>query len=108
MKSRIACAAVLWMVVAACAGEGVPPTISAPSPTAEVMETPEGAPFTDVTEAAGVAFRHHEDLTEMQPVGGGVLAFDYNGDGLHDLYLTDSLGPNALFRNNGDGTFTDP
>ena len=71
------------------------------------MEKPGRAPFVDVTEAAGVDFRHHEDLTEMQPVGGGVLALDYNGDGLHDAYLTDSLGPNALFRNNGDGTFTD-
>ena len=107
MKSRIAYATVLWMVVAACAGEGVPPTIPVPLPTTEVVGTPGPLHFADVTEAAGLAFRHHEDLTEMQPVGGGVLAFDYNGDGLHDAYLTDSLGPNALLRNNGDGTFTD-
>ena len=107
MKTRIIYAAVSLMVAAACAGEGVPPTIPAPSPTAEATGTPESPPFADVTEAAGIAFRHHEDLTEMQPVGGGVLAFDYNGDGLDDVYLTDSLGPNALFRNNGDGTFTD-
>ena len=107
MKSRIVYAAVSLMVAAACAGEGVPPTIPAPFPTAEVTGTPGRPLFADVTEAAGIVFHHHEDLSEMQPVGGGVLALDYNGDGLHDAYLTDSLGPNALFRNNGDGTFTD-
>ena len=107
MKSRIVYAAVSLIVAAACAGEGVPPTIPAPFPTAEVTGTPGRPLFADVTEAAGIVFHHHEDLSEMQPVGAGVLVFDYNGDGLHDAYLTDSLGPNALFRNNGDGTFTD-
>ena len=48
----------------------------------------------------------------------GVAIFDYDRDGDHDLYITqaesDALikplaegGPNRLFRNNGDGTFTD-
>ncbi len=107
MKSRIAYAAFSLIFAAACGGESPPATIPVPPPTAGVMATPGRPAFADVTEAAGIAFRHHEDLTEMQPVGGGVLAFDYNGDGLDDVYLTDSLGPNALFRNNGDGTTTD-
>ena len=48
----------------------------------------------------------------------GVAIFDYDRDGDHDLYITQAEsdapikplaegGPNRLFRNNGDGTFTD-
>jgi len=36
----------------------------------------------------------------------GVSVADYNQDGLPDLYLTNA-GPNMLFQNNGDGSFTD-
>ena len=39
--------------------------------------------------------------------GGGGAAGDYDGDGLLDIYVTNSVGANALFRNNGDGTFSD-
>src|SRR6185437_12765057 len=49
---------------------------------------------------------------------GGVAVFDYNNDGLLDIFFTNGAavpsltktGPeyyNRLFRNNGDGTFTD-
>ena len=49
---------------------------------------------------------------------GGVALFDYNNDGLLDVFFTNGAaipsleksGPqycNRLFRNNGDGTFTD-
>ena len=31
---------------------------------------------------------------------------DYNNDGFDDLFIT-YLGQNVLYRNNGDGTFTD-
>ncbi len=32
---------------------------------------------------------------------------DYDNDGYLDLYVVNALQPNRLFRNNGDGTFTD-
>jgi hypothetical protein len=38
---------------------------------------------------------------------GGVTTGDYNGDGQVDLYLTRLDGIDSLYRNNGDGTFTD-
>ena len=38
--------------------------------------------------------------------GLGVEAGDYDNDGDQDLYLNNS-GPNVLYSNNGDGTFSD-
>jgi hypothetical protein len=54
--------------------------------------------FTDVTMAAGV-----------QDVGDGRTAtfLDIDYDGLVDLFSSNHVYPNRLFRNNGDGTFTD-
>lgn len=56
--------------------------------------------FTDVTEKAGVG------LGRMGHFGMGAAAGDFDGDGWVDLYVT-NYGRNVLFRNNGDGTFTD-
>ena len=53
--------------------------------------------FTDVTEASGILATGY---------GMGVATGDFNNDGCLDLYLT-NLGPNLLFRNNCNGTFTD-
>ena len=36
----------------------------------------------------------------------GVAVGDYDNDGLPDLFVT-ALGPDVLYRNNGDGTFSD-
>lgn len=39
--------------------------------------------------------------------GCGLAVGDVNNDGHDDLYFTNQLGSNALYQNNGDGTFTD-
>ncbi len=54
--------------------------------------------FTDVTESSG--------LHNIAPTMGAAWG-DYNNDGYPDLFLSASLGRPQLFRNNGDGTFTD-
>ncbi|GIX06181.1 MAG: RNA-binding protein [Candidatus Poribacteria bacterium] len=54
--------------------------------------------FTDVTALAG--------CSNNDRYGMGVAVGDYNNDGFDDLYVT-NYGPNRLYRNNGDGTFTD-
>lgn len=53
--------------------------------------------FTDVTKGSGLVGRSY---------GMGVATGDFDNDGRVDLYRT-ALGPNQLFRNNGDGTFSD-
>jgi hypothetical protein len=45
--------------------------------------------------------------TNLYDHGCGVAVGDYDGDGHDDLYFTNQLGPNALYRNKGDGTFED-
>ncbi len=39
--------------------------------------------------------------------GSGVAVADFDGDGHDDIYFVNQLGPNALYRNKGDGTFED-
>jgi hypothetical protein len=58
--------------------------------------------FTDVTRQAGVAGEGAGTAAYKT----GVAVGDYDGNGFLDLYVT-AFGPNVLYRNNGDGTFTD-
>ena len=53
--------------------------------------------FRDVTDSSGIDARGY---------GMGVAAGDYDNDGFVDLYVC-NYGPNQLWRNNGDGTFSD-
>ena len=53
--------------------------------------------FTDVTPQSGIV---------ATGFGFGVATGDVDNDGFTDLYLT-SFGGNTLYRNNGNGTFTD-
>lgn len=69
--------------------------------------------FTDVTATAGLgAFRHgnSDAASPIEPrwISAGVACGDIDGDGDLDLYLVggDQFA-NRLYRNNGDGTFTD-
>jgi enediyne biosynthesis protein E4 len=60
--------------------------------------------FTDVAVIAGAAF--NEDGREQ--AGMGTTVGDYDGDGRLDIFKTNfSDDTSTLYRNNGDGTFTD-
>ncbi len=60
--------------------------------------------FTDVAVAAGVAF--NEDGREQ--AGMGITVADFNGDGRLDLFKTNfSDDTPTLYRNDGEGVFTD-
>jgi hypothetical protein len=63
--------------------------------------------FVDVTAEAGIDFLHRRLRVDATEVGAGAVALDFNTDGFQDIYVTSNNGPNALYRNNGDGTFTE-
>ncbi|MCP4453427.1 MAG: CRTAC1 family protein [Planctomycetes bacterium] len=83
--------------------------------------------FADVTRQAGINVKHSYGDFELSNIvegtGVGGMFFDYDGDGWLDIYLpngcwlkhvNDNRGrklrgklTNRLFRNNGDGTFSD-
>lgn len=63
----------------------------------------DGGHFTDVALIAGVAYSE-DGRTQA---GMGVDMGDYNNDGLLDIWVTNFQGePNALFRNDGNGFFS--
>lgn len=90
---------------------------------------PELPVFADMTDASGVDYRNASSSTSqkylLESMVGGVAAFDYNGDGLLDLYFVNgaALGDpmpdgkvpdksdpkywNRLYRNDGDWKFSD-
>ncbi|MGA2345645.1 MAG: CRTAC1 family protein [Candidatus Sulfotelmatobacter sp.] len=85
--------------------------------------------FEDATAKSGIQFTHSFGARQLgsllEGTGSGCVWFDYNNDGLLDLYVTsgkpleEGMHPyplkqppatpphNHLYRNNGDGTFTD-
>ncbi len=100
--------------------------LAAPVAPAAAAE-PQLPVFTDVTQKAGITFKHSYGDVKMDSIvkatGAGAMFFDYDGDGWLDIYLCngrwnervssnqsrhlrDKLR-NALYRNNHDGTFTD-
>jgi hypothetical protein len=117
----------LWLVVAlvllfgagfemaaAQARDGTPPRQPNANP-------PQAAQFRDVTCEAGIHFHHERAASPtkmyVETMGAGVGWIDYNQDGYLDAFFVNSgytplfhppQPPQpALYRNNGDGTFTD-
>lgn len=77
--------------------------------------------FTEVTTASGIQFQHWMGEAKLSNIlestGAGVCFIDYDQDGFQDLYFvngadlkrnkTSPRPSNRLYRNNGDGTFSD-
>jgi hypothetical protein len=55
--------------------------------------------FEDVTGKAGVGDPTSKSL--------GIAVLDYDGDGWPDIFVANDTQPNKLYRNNGNGTFTE-
>ncbi|MGI9071608.1 MAG: CRTAC1 family protein [Bryobacteraceae bacterium] len=94
-----------------------------------LLAAPQLPQFEDISAKARVNFRNEPSHTSRkylpETMGGGVAMLDYNKDGLLDLFfvngaaLRDPMPPgkapdkrdpkywNRLYRNNGDGTFSD-
>jgi len=72
----------------------------------------------DVARESGIDFTHHSPvldpklnhiLPQIASMGASVSVVDFNRDGWNDLYVTNSRQgfSNALYRNDGNGSFTD-
>src|SRR5213078_3470607 len=81
--------------------------------------TPGNLTFTDVTQPAGVKFKHNSGRAGKkylpETLGSGAAFLDYDNDGWPDILLINSKdwtprgrrSLHALYHNNHDGTFTD-
>jgi enediyne biosynthesis protein E4 len=117
-------AAAMLLLFSAGAVQADAPAPPAPPATAAAPRLPV---FTDVTERAGLRFSHSYGDVDLDNIvegtGSGACVFDYDGDGRLDLYFPNGRWlkavstnrsralqgqlANSLYRNNGDGTFTD-
>ena len=107
LRCRLLCAAVVAALPAA-------PAAAEPSLTCPIR-------LSDATADSGIGFVHTDggggEYYIVESVVAGLALFDYDGDGLIDVYflngaplkgtVVDTPPRNALYRNNGDGTFTD-
>ena len=123
----LGCAVVL---VAGCGKPDAPPVPAVAVTTivdpAAAMASPQVASvpmrFADVSGPAGLTWRFTNGAIPSHPfveqTGGGVALFDYNNDGFLDIFAGQggpipgssagaARGHNVLYRNNGNGTFTD-
>ena len=97
------------------------PNSALPRMDAKLQKPPAPIQFVDITGAAGIKWNLKALATGpkylIETMGGGGGFIDYNGDGLLDIYFVCySQAPqpagasklaDVLYRNNGNGTFTD-
>ena len=112
LRQRVAvvlCAIAAPIVLLAQGGRSVP----APPASAAVT-------FSDVTATAGIRFRHNSGAFGRkylpETMGSGAAVFDVDADGWQDVFFVngtrfpgrpEAASYPALYRNNGNGTFTD-
>ena len=112
MKRRSSVIGILILFLIAIVAQGILiPSISANT----------SIQFVDVTQEAGIHWKHVDGRSGqkyfMETLGSGAAFFDYDADGDPDLYfvngaplpgyVSQEIPTNCLYRNNGDGTFTD-
>jgi hypothetical protein len=105
------------------------PSVAETSQSGQAASATAAIRFEDAGDKAHIDFEHSFGSAKLgsllEGTGSGCVWFDYNNDGLPDLYvvngrpLDDSMHPyplkvkpdplphNHLYKNNGDGTFTD-
>ena len=103
------------MTLVVLAGASLVAAVLKPADTAAEIS------FRDVTKSAGITFKHDNAASPerylIETMGSGAAWLDYDNDGYLDLYLVNSAPTkvytpakplrSALYRNNGDGAFTD-
>jgi hypothetical protein len=97
-------------------------TVVAKQPANAAVPAASPIKFDDIIEASKIKFTLRNSVSlqrySIETMTGGVAVFDYNNDGLLDIFFTNGAAIpsleksdpsyyNRLFRNNGDGTFTD-
>ena len=108
---------VCLLLASGCGGGGSdsPPVPAPPQPPPAAAPSAEEAEpiFTDVTEHSGISFTSGfaDPMRNVEvpiTVPSGAAAGDYDGDGDVDLFIVrGDLGPNLLYRNDGDLRFSD-
>jgi len=87
-----------WLDIFLVNGTSLDPAVRDTNPTSHLFRNNRDGTFTDVTEKAGLT---------RSGWGQACCVGDYDNDGFDDLFVTYWGGTNALYHNNGDGTFTD-
>ena len=121
----IAFVIVSWQSVAAFGQTAHPAAHSNaahPEPPAKTASPTAPIRFEDTIDTSGIRFQLKNSLSpqrySIETMLGGIAIFDYNNDGFPDIFFTNGAAIpsleksdpsfyNRLYRNNGDGTFTD-